>query len=87
MLYALIASASYSSNLRAFLSNPGTTKPIATVEDVVMSGLPWNMVLYGEDVEHYLSLSEDPILARFWDEKEVVEHKTVPYERVYDNFP
>ncbi len=82
MLYAFIASASYSGNLRAFLSNPSTTEPIGTVEDVLASGLPWNMVLYGEEVESHLSLSPDPTLRRFWDEKEVALHETVPYERV-----
>ncbi len=82
MMYALIISTSYSGSLRAFLSNPGMTEPISTIEGVVDSGLQWNMVLYGEDVETFLSLSEDPVLEKFWNGKEVAPHETVPYDRV-----
>lgn len=82
MLYAFIVTASYGGNLRGFLTNPGTTEPINTVKDMVSSELPWNIVLYGEDVEYDLSVSQDPLVKKLWDKKEVVVHQRMPYERV-----
>ncbi len=82
MMYAFLATAAYGGNLRGFLTNPPTTEPISTVKDLVTSGLPWNMVLYGENVEHELSISQDPLVKKFWNEKQVVAHQRMPYERV-----
>ena len=31
---------------KAFLTNPGLTSPIDTLQDVLASGLPWGMVVY-----------------------------------------
>ena len=47
------------------------------------SGIPWSMYLYGEDLDLYLSRTEDPTLKTFWDENNVVqEYQDFPYERV-----
>ena len=68
----MIITAAYSGTLKAFLMKAELTKPISTVEELVESGLSWEMVLYEEDVETELSLSKDPILKKFWDKKVVV---------------
>ncbi len=82
MFFAFIIVLAYSSTLKAFLTDPDMTEPINTVEELVKSEYTWSMVLYGEDVETELSLSEDPILKRLWDDKEVVPHVKNQYYRV-----
>ena len=60
-------------------------EPIKDMAELVESGLPWNMVIYGENVEHQLATSQDPVKKKFWREKEVVEYQPFPYERVRMN--
>ena len=44
ILYCFIIGASYSGNLKAFLTNPGYSAPIDSLRNVLDSGLPWGMV-------------------------------------------
>jgi hypothetical protein len=37
-----------------------------TLEEVLGSGLPWGLILYGEEEETLLAKSKDPILAAIW---------------------
>ena len=76
MLASLILTQAYSGTLKAYLTNPGLTAPIGTVDQLLESGLSWEMVLYGEDVETELSESEAPVLKAFWDEKVIVPHES-----------
>ena len=46
----MIIAASYAGNLKAFLTNPTYTKPINSLTDIIDSGLPYDMVLYGKEV-------------------------------------
>ncbi len=82
MVLSLVTTASYGGNLRAYLMNPEPRDPIDTLEEVVESGLPFNMAMYGESTERLLAESDDPVKRRFWREKVVVEYDQFPYDRV-----
>ncbi len=81
---SFIVLSSYGGNLRAFLLRPRVPKPINSIKDLVGSRLPWNMVLYGEPIEKVLEETPDPIFRKFWEEKEVVPYKPLPYDRMID---
>ncbi len=87
MTFALVVTASYGGNLRAYLGNPDMTKPIDSIEEMVRSGLPWYMPLFGGNEEHMLSTSSDPILKEIWDKKIVVDvrQKKLMTEKVAEN--
>ncbi len=84
MLYAFIVTAGYSGSLRAFLMNPKMKEPIETMEDLVAQDeAPYYMVLWGEEVETYISQSQDPALKKFWKDKVAPEYGTyVDYDLV-----
>ncbi len=82
MWVALVALSSYSGNLKAFLMTPTIDKPVESLADLVKSNLKWNFVLYGEPSEKVLETSQDPVLKKFWQNKEVVKYKDFPYERM-----
>merc|ERR1712198_221261 len=71
ILYCFIIAASYSGALKAFLTLPVYQPPIDTLKDVLDSGLPWGMVLYGEEEEEMMASSEDAVIRRIWDEKNI----------------
>ena len=66
IIYCLIISSAYSGNLKAYLTTPMYSDPINSLKDVVESGLPWGMVLYGEDEERLMQQSQDPIIQTIW---------------------
>jgi hypothetical protein len=68
----------YAGSIKAFLTNPEYLKPITTLAEVVQSGLPWQMVLYGEEEEQMMKESTDPITHTIWEKKTVVEYQPVP---------
>jgi len=74
----LIISACYAGNLKAFLTTPAYTTPINTLADVVKSGLPWGMVLYGEEEQEMMAESTDPIISTIWNKKYVAEYAPTP---------
>ena len=39
---------------------PSLSDPVETMEDIVKSGLPWRMPLYGETVEKFWAEHSDP---------------------------
>lgn len=39
-----------------------TAEPITTLKGILESGLPWNMVLYGEEEEIEMARSSDPVI-------------------------
>ena len=81
-LYSLVATASYAGGIRSFLINPGVTPSLGllsildlTIEcidlldklyEVLDSGLPWGLILYGEEEEKLLEASTDPVLSAIW---------------------
>ena len=54
--------------------------------DVVHSGIPWKMALYGEEVEHYLSVQEEEPVRTFWQQKELIGPCEYPIDRVRKSF-
>ena len=83
IFYCLVVSSSYAGNLKAFLTNPSYTKPIGTLKEVVESGLPWGMVLYGEEEEVMMAESEDPVIRTIWEKKYIAEYSQTPKVRTY----
>ena len=71
-------SSSYAGNLKSFLTNPLLTKPISTLQQVIDSGLPWGMVLYGEEEEEMMAESTDPVIQTIWREKIVTPYSPTP---------
>ena len=70
ILYCFIIAAAYSGSLKAFLALPVYEDAIDTLQDVIDSGLPWGMVLYGEEEEEMMASSpEGSVIRRIWDEK------------------
>ena len=78
IIYCLIISSGYSGNLKAYLTTPSFTQPMTTLKDVVDSGLPWGMVLYGEDEERLMAQSQDPIIQTIWRDKITEIYRPVP---------
>ena len=75
ILYCVIIAASYSGALKAFLTLPVYQAPIDTLEDVLDSGLPWGMVLYGEEEEEMMASSpEGSVIRTIWDDKIVCKY-------------
>ncbi len=52
-VFSLIVTAAYGGSLRAYIMRPRMSKPISTMEDIVQSGLPWRIPLYGETIETF----------------------------------
>ena len=52
-VFSLIVTAAYGGFLRAYIMRPRMSKPISTMEDIVQSGLPWRIPLYGETIETF----------------------------------
>jgi hypothetical protein len=60
------------------MTTPTYTNPINTLSEVLESGLPWGMVLYGEEEEEMMAKSTDPVIKRIWNEKIVTEYAPTP---------
>ena len=82
MLFSFILTAGYGGSLRAFLLKPDFNDPIDNMEDIVEGALPWNIVLYGVELDNYLETSPDPVVRQFWEGKTVVEYDDFPFQRV-----
>ena len=48
-----------------------------TLEEILESGLRWEMVLYGEPMEDYMAETDKPIVKAIWDGKDVVDFSSV----------
>ncbi len=82
LLSVFVLSAGYGGSLRAFLTTPTYEDPINDLEGVVKSGMPWDLILYGEEVESQLENSQDPIEQVIWKKKRVIEYGSDSYARV-----
>ncbi len=82
LLAAFLLTAGYGGNLRAFLMNPPLDDPIDSLEGVLASGLPWEMGIYGEDVEMDMAQSEHPTMKAIWDGKIPVLSEKFGFKRV-----
>ena len=82
ILTCFVISASYAGILKAFLTNPTYESSIETLVDILDSGLPWDMVLYGEEIERLMAESDDPVISKIWRDKGIAEYAYVDVERV-----
>ena len=82
LLVSFLLGVSYSGVLRASLISPEYTKAMETIEDIVNSGLPWKIVLFGSSHESLLSDNPDEPYATFWKRKEVVPYSDFPHDIV-----
>ncbi len=55
---------------------------IDTLEKVLDSGIPWEIGLYGEDVEVQMARSEHPTMKAIWDGKIPVINEAFAFQRV-----
>ena len=62
--------------------SPLVSERIETMQDVVDSGLPWDFVLYGEQIETVMATSDDPLLSTLWNGMNFVEYSFTGRERV-----
>ncbi|XP_059088023.1 glutamate receptor ionotropic, NMDA 2D-like isoform X1 [Tigriopus californicus] len=84
VIFCMIATYSYGGSVKSFMTNPLFTQPIRTLEELIDSGLPWGMVLYGEEEEEMMAESTDPVIQVIWRDKIVTEYSQVPQiEGVY----
>ncbi len=84
LLFTLIITSAYSGNLRAYLLKPKMHPAVETISDIVSSGLPWSMVLWGDDLGVSLSQAKDPDMKTFWEKMRSEEYSNFPYETVRD---
>ena len=77
-MFCMVLANAYGGSLKAWLTYPARTEPIDTFEDILDSGLPWGMVLYGEQEEQILEESQDPIKKAIWEGKVVEEYSPTP---------
>ncbi len=59
---------------------------IDTLEKVLSSGIPWEIGLYGEDVEVQMARSEHPTMKAIWDGKIPVINEAFAFQRVSKHF-
>ena len=77
-----VLSAGYGGNLRAFLMNPSYEEGIDSFAGILTSGLPWEIGLYGEEVEGEMAASTHPVMKAIWDGKIPVNNEPFAYQRV-----
>ena len=66
-----------SGELRAHLVFPVRSAAVDTLEEILASGLRWEMVLYGEPMEDYMAETDDPVISAIWQGKDVVDFSSV----------
>ena len=82
LMSAFLLGVSYAGVLRAWLITPEYAKPINTIQDVVDSGLPWKVVLYGTTFERILDQTQVEPYVTFWKNKEATKFNDFPLETV-----
>ena len=56
---------------------PVRSAAVDTLEEILGSGLRWEMVLYGEPMEDYMAETDDPVISAIWQGKDVVDFSSV----------
>ena len=75
----MIISTAYSGNLVSFMTIPKLARPINTLEEVLDSGLPWEMVVYGVEVEDAMARGAlGPVVKELWERKIPREYSPTP---------
>ncbi len=75
-------SAAYGGSLRAYLLRPPSPSPVNSLSQVVSSGLPWEMVLYGAEAEDFMARQTEEPIRTIWKDKVEVPYEAVAFQRV-----
>ena len=80
----MIISYAYSGNLVSFMTVPKLALPIDKLEEVLDSGLPWEMVVYGVEVEDAMASGAlGPVVKELWEGKIPREYSPTPQVYFY----
>jgi hypothetical protein len=82
LIVSLVMATAYGGTLFSFLSTKRYSKTIRTYSEVLSSKIPFDMVLYGEELETSLAKTTEPVTAGIWQGKQVVEFQQVISDRV-----
>ena len=75
----IIISTAYSGNLVSFMTVPMLARPINTLREVLKSGIPWEMVVYGVEVEDAMASGAlGPVVQELWERKIPREYSPTP---------
>ncbi len=80
--FTLLMTSAYSGNLRALLLRPVPGNTVDTVPDVVGSGLPWKVVVYGGWLENVVANMKDPVVQEYWKDKVALRPAQIPFQIV-----
>ncbi len=80
--FSFFATSAYGGTLRAFLLDPKLSSPIDTMKDMVNSGLPWKVVVYGDQVQSWQEEDQDPYMRTYWNDKIPVKTQDFPRDIV-----
>ena len=84
LLVFMIISYAYSGNLVSFMTVPKLALPIDKLEEVLDSGLPWEMVVYGVEVEDAMASGAlGPVVKELWEGKIPREYSPTPQVYFY----
>ena len=79
LLVFIIMSTAYSGNLVSFMTIPKLTSPIDKLEEILESGLPWEMVVYGVEVEDAMASGALGLVSQqLWEDKIPREYSPTP---------
>ena len=67
IIFCFVMMSAYGGELKAYLTQKSYTSPIATLQDILESGLPWGMIFYGELEQQIMETSSDPTIKAIWD--------------------
>ena len=82
-IFTFLITSSYSGNLRAFLLKPDLSPPIELLSDIVNSGIPWKVVMYGDLAQSWSStLMHNDAYRRYWEGKIPLKFTDFPFEVV-----
>ena len=75
----MVISYAYSGNLVSFMTVPKLAMPIDKLEEVLDSGLPWEMVVYGVEVEDAMASGALGLVVKeLWEGKIPREYSPTP---------
>ena len=79
LLVFMVISYAYSGNLVSFMTVPKLAMPIDKLEEVLDSGLPWEMVVYGVEVEDAMASGALGLVVKeLWEGKIPREYSPTP---------
>ncbi len=81
-IFAFLITTTYGGNLRAFLLTPQLSESIETVDEVITSGMPWKVVIYGDEGQSWNENHTNPAVRYYWANKVPMKFTEFPFEAV-----